>query len=432
MKNIQSFCALAIFAGTICAASARQTNDATPPADAAAAAVAPAATNAAPAPAAETPAAPAARSDGLIMMNFRNASLDTVLNHLSDAAGYVINVKPGTSVRGKVDVWSAQPLTKEEALNLLQTVLHQNNLAAIENDRTLSIVPLDEAKINSVRVHLEKEPSKIPKTDEVATYIIPVQFVEVSQLLKDLQPLVSSQNTTMTANESGNAIVITDTQANIHRIAEIIKDIDQGAQSFSEVRVFKLVNADASETADLLTNLFPDDSRSGGSGGGGSSPFSRFASRFGFGGGGGGGGPPGFGGGGGPPGGGGGNDQRVKKRARVIAIADQRTASVVVSAAKDLMEQIDGVVKELDADDHGKMMVKSIPVENADLQQLNYALQDLFNKNTQVNNRNNQANQQTLLNNRNSVQNTANTRSSSTGFGSNSGRSGSAGSLLQP
>src|SRR5438445_9618767 len=69
-------------------------------------------------------AAPAVRTDGLITMNFRGASLETVLNHMSDAAGYIINVKPGVSVRGKVDMWSSRPLTKEKAFDLLQTVLH--------------------------------------------------------------------------------------------------------------------------------------------------------------------------------------------------------------------------------------------------------------------------------------------------------------------
>jgi type II secretory pathway component GspD/PulD (secretin) len=282
-------------------------------------------------------------------------------------------------------------------------------------------------------VKLEKDPAKIPRNDQVVTQIIPVQFVEVSQLLKDLQPLVSSQNTTMTANESGNAIVITDTQANIHRVAEIIQAIDMGAQSFTEVRVFKLANADPNETADLLSNLFPDDSKSGGSGGQ-SSPFSRFASRFG-GFGGGGGGPPGFGGGGpgggGGGGGGGGSDQRVKKRARVIAVADARTASLVVSAAKELMEQIEGVIKELDSDRRGRTVVKTFDIEYTDMQQLQTVMGDIFQKSGTTQNRNNSANTATPLGNRITTS-TSSSKSSSTGFGSgSSGRSGG-GSLLQP
>src|SRR6267142_2305957 len=36
----------------------------------------------------------------LLRMNFRDASLEQVLNYLSEAAGFIINVKPGASIRG--------------------------------------------------------------------------------------------------------------------------------------------------------------------------------------------------------------------------------------------------------------------------------------------------------------------------------------------
>src|SRR5258708_2843759 len=179
---------------------------------------------AAPAQAGENPAAatatpaPATPNDGLLRLNFRSASLENVLNYMSEAAGYIINVKPGTSIRGKVDVWSSQPLTKEEALNLLDTVLTQNGLAAIRTEQTLTIVSRDEAKTQTVPVKQGGEPDTIPVNDQIVTQIIPLLFVEVGQLLKDLQPLVSLQ-TTMTANEAGNALGLTDTQTTIHQVA---------------------------------------------------------------------------------------------------------------------------------------------------------------------------------------------------------------------
>src|SRR5262249_16551010 len=85
-------------------------------------------------------------------MNFRDASLDQVLNYLSEAAGFIINVKPGISIRGKVTVMSNEPLTRDEAINLLNTVLIQNKLAAVENGRTLNIMARDEAKIAGIPV----------------------------------------------------------------------------------------------------------------------------------------------------------------------------------------------------------------------------------------------------------------------------------------
>src|SRR5207249_6649504 len=134
---------------------------------------------------------------------------------------------------------SNDALTKEEALDLLDTVLIQNDLAAIRNGNVLTIVKRDEAKTQNIPVIQGGDPEKIPVSDRIVTQIIPVRFVEVAQLVKDLQPLVSDK-TTITANEAGNSIVITETQANIRKVAEIIKAIDTGAEEFTEVRVFHL------------------------------------------------------------------------------------------------------------------------------------------------------------------------------------------------
>jgi len=341
-----------------------------------------------------------------LRLNFRGASLDQVLNYLSEAAGFIIVLD--AQPRGRIDVFSNSPVSREEAVNLLNQALKKNGFAAIRNGRTLTIVPRDEAKIHDIPVYVGADPEGIPRTDDIVTQIIPVRFVEVAQLVKDLQPLVSTQ-TTMTANESGNEIVITDTQANIHKVAEIVKAIDAGAEDVTVVRVFKLNYADPTEMSDLLVNLFPDDTRSGGS----SSPvqFGGFGGGF-----------RRFFGGGGPPGGGAANassnnqNQRIKKRARVIAVADARTASVVVSCAKDLMEQIEGVVSELDSNPARKKTVKVFKFNNADPQQAMQVMQDIFQA-TGTQNSRNSASQNSALQQRSTQQSTSSSSSSTMGSG---------------
>ena len=57
-------------------------------------------------------------SDRNLRLNFRGVSLDMVLNYLSEAAGFIIILE--TEPKGKVDVWSNQPLNQEEAIDLSQ------------------------------------------------------------------------------------------------------------------------------------------------------------------------------------------------------------------------------------------------------------------------------------------------------------------------
>ena len=146
--------------------------------------------------------------------------------------------------------------------------------------------------------------------------------------------------------------------------------------------------------ADLLSSLFPDDSRSGGSQspfqfGGPGGAFRRF-----FGGGAGGGGL----GGAGNQAANGGQSQRIKKRNRVIAVADSRTAAVVVTATKDLIDQIESVVTELDGDKLNVKTVAVIPLEHAEPQDAMQVLQDIFQKSGSQNSRNQQNQNNTLLN----------------------------------
>ncbi len=307
-----------------------------------------------------------------LRLNFRGAPIEMVLNYLSDAAGFIIQLN--TPVQGRVDVWSGQPVTRDEAVDLLNSVLNRNGLAAIRNGRTLTIMSHDDALHGDIPVKVSDDPQSIPKNDEIVTLIIPVKYVEAEQLVKDLSPLVSP-HATIIANGAGNSVVVTDTQANIHHLAEIIKAIDSSAEDIAEIRVFHLEHHDPVEVASLLTGLFSD---TGNTTGAAQSPF-----RFGFGGFG------GFGGGrgGGAPGGGGAataNSQsdRIKKRARVVAVPDQRTSSVVVTASKDMMGQIGSMIEQIDQDSPKVAHVSVIHLENADPQQVQQVLQDMFQNGT--------------------------------------------------
>jgi general secretion pathway protein D len=307
-----------------------------------------------------------------LQLNFRSAPVDLVLNQLSTAAGFIIELQ--TPVRGVVDIISNQPVTKDEAVDLLNSMLNRNGYTAVRNGRKLTIMTKQDALHGNIPVKSGNDPESIPKNDEIVTQIIPVRFVEALQLAKDLAPMVSPQ-AMIVANEAANSIALTDTQANIRHLVEIIKAIDSSAEDETQLRVFALKYADPNEMADLLMALFPDQGTSGG----GQTPV-----RFG-------GGPPGgpgggrfssflaaMGGGGAASSGGAQQRQRIRKRLTVIAVADPRTSSVAVTAAKDLMEQIATVIEQLDFRSNKETTVNTFRLNNADPQEVLPLLQDMF------------------------------------------------------
>jgi len=72
---------------------------------------------------------PTLTDDGKLRLNLRNAPLELVLNYLSDAAGFVINLR--TPVSGRVDMWSKEPVTKDEVVDLLNSALSSNGYSLI-------------------------------------------------------------------------------------------------------------------------------------------------------------------------------------------------------------------------------------------------------------------------------------------------------------
>ncbi len=361
-------------------------------------------------------------TDGLIL-NFRGASIDQVLNYLSDAAGFIIEMD--TQVRGTVDVFSAHPVSQEEAVQLLNSVLSKNGYTAVQTGRTLRIMSRDDALHSQIPVIVGSDPDQIPQTDEMVTQIIPIRYVSARQLITDLSPLTSSHATIM-ANDAGNSIIVTDTQANIHHMVELVKAIDSSAEDVTVVKSFVLRFHDPVEVANLISQVFADQSQNGGGaapvrfgglggfpgfgGGGGAGGFGAF---FGGGAGGGQGGGRGGRGGGGGGGQGGNQTDRIRQHAKVVAVADQRTQTVIVTAPKDMMAQVEELVTEVDKESAKVSHVTVIHLENADLQEVQKALQPLASSNG----RTTQSSQSSALMTREN-QNSSSSSSSSSPFGS--------------
>jgi type II secretory pathway component GspD/PulD (secretin) len=339
-------------------------------------------------------APPAGQGSGpdQLRLNFDNVPLDMVLNYLSDAAGFIIIMD--TQVHGNVSVISSHPMTRDEAVDLLNSVLNQNGYAAIRNGRTLTIVDKNDAKTRDIPVNIYNgDLASIPKNDEIVTEIVPVRYVDASQLVSDLSSFTSPQ-ATIVANQAGNSIVVTDTQENIRHLVEIVAAVDSSAAGETEIRVFPLKYANPNDVASELGQVFP----SGGSG-------NQLPIRFG-------GGPGGFGGGfggggfGGPggffarmaanAGGGGGNsDNRAQKQSQVTAVADPRTQSVVVTASKDLMGEIAGMMDQLDVPSPRDQKVHVVHIDNADSEEILQVLQSTFPQSTTSGSRSSSSSQQT-------------------------------------
>ena len=320
----------------------------------------------------QSPFLPPAQASGTntddLNLDFSHAPLEMVLHYLSDAAGFIIVQDARVSTSATVTV-QGKHLTRDEAVNLLNSVLNQNGYAAIRDGRTLTILDKNDAKTRDIPVKTGNNPGDVPNNDEIVTQIIPIRFVEARQLVSDLSSFVSPQ-ATVVANEAGNSIVVTDTQSNIRHLMEIIQAVDNSAEAETEIRVFRLKYANPTDVASELGNVFPSST----SGNTAQSPIR-------------------FGGGRGPGGffarmmanannGANGSNDRIKKATQVTAVADARIQAVIVTAPKDLMDQIANMMTDLDVPSDRDQNVYVFQTKNSDPQQVAQVLQNMFSNGT--------------------------------------------------
>jgi general secretion pathway protein D len=330
------------------------------------------------------PSTSAIAEDPHLTMNFEGVPLQSVLEYMSEAADLIILGE--TKVQGKVNILSKQPLNREEAVELLIVVLNENGYAAIRRgERMLKIVGKDKALIEDLPVRSGANPEDIPKNDLMVTQIIPIRFGNAGQLIENITELLPDY-ATISANDGSNAIILTDTQQSIHRIAEIVSALDTSISSISEIRVFPLVYADAKQLADVIKGLFQSSSS-------GSSRSSRSSSsgiaemmRARFGGGSSSSRDSGSSRGRSSRSGGSGSSAALAAASRVVAISEERTNSLVVSAPSDVIPTIEQLVKEMDRTIEDVTEIQVFKLQNADAYEMADVLTSLFSDKDEIEN----------------------------------------------
>lgn len=331
--------------------------------DEAAAVSAAAATNAVPTNA--VPAVTVENGTNGLRINVHGAQLNLFLEYLSDAAGFIINMD--TPVRGTAEVWSKTPVTKDEAVELLREVLRKNGYAVMRNGRILTITTIDSARTSyQLDVRNVSKPEDIESADETATWIIPVHYVNATQLMNNLVTLLPL-SVTLGVNESANSLVTVAAGRDVRRILKIVNALDTSVATVSSIRVFPLHYADAKQLATEIQQLFTQ--TGGGGGGRGMGGAMQFLNMMRGGGPGG-----GFGGGMGGGGGSGGNPAGTK----VSATSDDYSNSLVVNAAPEIMNTIEEMVKQIDVPTTDVTELRIFALKHADPGETADLLNSLF------------------------------------------------------
>src|SRR6185369_11638886 len=176
-----------------------------------------------------------------------------------------------------------------------------------------------------------------------------------------------SSSGTMAISTYSNSVILTGRSEGISRAVRILKVIDVSTSAELKIKVFPLKNADATETAKTLNEVFKKETMKAETGN--ANPMSNIWRMFGGGGGGRG---EGRGEGGASP------SSRALAHEMVRITAESRTNSVIVSATDDNMKIIEDLILRLDDKSATAIKLKLYALRYADATGVAKLVNDLF------------------------------------------------------
>ncbi len=291
--------------------------------------------------------------EATVRLDFRDTELTVVIDTIAELTKK--NFIYDDSLRGKkVTIISPEPVTLEQAYAVFESMLQVKNFTTVEGPGgIIKVIPVVNAKQSNISTEMGL--GRGANRDRYITRLIPMKFIDASEITKTLANLVS-KNAAMVAYAPTNTIILTDSEANIQRILTIIDAIDVETY-LAQMHVFKIKHADAAVLSGQLADIFggkasgssahPTPSRTRSSSSRRSPTPSPSQSSFG-------------------------------ERGQVRFITDERSNSIIVLAARTEIEEIRSLIERLDVPVTGGGRIHVVYLRNADAEELAETLNALL------------------------------------------------------
>lgn len=203
-------------------------------------------------PTGSRPAEPA--KPKLIPMSFSNASLNDIAKFLNDQLGKPVTIsKELASVQ--VTLVNPKPLTPDEAMYVLNTVLNEHGVAIEERDRTIHLIPISQVSQSLIRtVGPEVDVATLTPRNAIVRKVFKLQQYDPTKMVDVLKPLLPAYGH-ITADPASSKLIIVANVERLMLISGIISQLDVPGVAGGQLRVFPIKNVDVYELIPMLEKL---------------------------------------------------------------------------------------------------------------------------------------------------------------------------------
>lgn len=199
------------------------------------------------------PSPPRPATGAGFLVKFNNADVYEVIHTLGKIAG--INYLIDPRVRGVVNVHTQGSMRKDDALELLFSILRINGATAVREGDVYHIVPVAEAKMEPLPIPAPGAPAEPGLPNRQVMRAFPLQYIAASEMAKVIKPFLTAGGDAVEVTRA-NMLLVIDSSGNMEKHARLVELFDADAFRSAGVRLFPLKYLDADEMAKTLDSIF--------------------------------------------------------------------------------------------------------------------------------------------------------------------------------
>ncbi|MFC1653172.1 type II secretion system secretin GspD, partial [Planctomycetota bacterium] len=189
--------------------------------------------------------------DRLVSLDLNQVDLRIFIKTVGQMTG--VNFFVDDKVKGTVTLMSPSKVPLSEVYNIFESVLDAHGFAAVPAGSIVKILPREQATRGNMAIHVGMDPEAISTTDRLVTQIIPLRHIKVEQVNSLIASLVGKGGQATAFTES-NTLILTDTSASVHRVVQILKQLDVESPK-EEVEIISLRYASAVRTSEQIMQI---------------------------------------------------------------------------------------------------------------------------------------------------------------------------------
>ena len=195
---------------------------------------------------------PAAQGAGTVTFNFENQPVESVVKAiLGDLLHENYSIVPG--VQGNVSFSTSQPVTEDQALPILETLLSWTSNALVRTNDRYVIMPAKDAVPGNVVPSI----GATAPVGGLQARLYPLHYISATEMQKLIKPFARA-DATLLADSTRNVLVMAGTPSELDNYDRTIKTFDVDWLKGMSVGVFSLKRAEVKDLTPTLDKLFGD------------------------------------------------------------------------------------------------------------------------------------------------------------------------------